>query len=597
MPDDTLDKIQINQLALLNENIPRGLLLNIVIGTAFSLVMLLQSSRLVVFSWLSLLYVTSLLRFVLHKYYLPPASGRRVTGTTRYHYALASAMAGTVWGIAVFLFKPSSLGEMLPIALTLAGVMAGGISVLSYLMASYAAFAVPITLSLIVGFLTINHPSAQALGIMLIVYMIACLYFGRAFNSVLTESLRLKFRNDELLRELRREKDVADQANMEKSRFLAAASHDLRQPLHALSLLFESLKSSDPDHSRQSLYGKIDLSLDTLSSLFNNLLDISKLDAGAVEVNIEDFNICEVASVAMNEQEPEAKRKNIFIRGHCSDVVVRSDRLFLERIIRNLLSNAVRYTHHGGVLVSCRVRNDHVRLQVWDTGIGIEKEEKSAVFCEFYQLHNTHRDRNQGLGLGLSIVRRLCDLLDHPLSLESRPGSGTVVTVLIPKGDPSSTTATENPAAYMPWNLQDRHILVVDDDIEILQATSRLLSGWGCIVSTAASSSDAMDIIRTYPKSIDIILSDLRLVGDENGIETLNTICNYLDDNVPAILITGDTDPERIRLAQKSGYKLLHKPLKPVQLRTALHQVLVARTATWSDNSYLTGNIDALGSV
>jgi signal transduction histidine kinase len=477
----------------------------------------------------------------------------------------------------MFFFKPETLGEMLPIALILAGVMAGGISVLSYLKESYASFATPIAITLITGFLTMGQQTATVMGYMLIIYTAACLYFSRSFNKVLTETLRLEHRNDALMAELRKEKEMAEQANRAKSRFLAAASHDLRQPLHALSLLFEAIKEADSIELRRSLYPKIEMSIEALSGLFNALLDISKLDAGVVEANLEDFYIQDVIKATMHEYETQAENKNLSMRVHCSDSIVYSDRVFLERIIRNLLSNAVRYTEAGGVLVSCRKRGDRVMFQVWDTGIGIPEAEISTVFSEFYQLHNIHRDRSQGLGLGLSIVRRLCELLDHPVELSSRPGTGSVVTILIPAGNPQHVRKESHPAAASPWDLTGLCVLVIDDDIEVLAATSVLLKKWGCQVITALSSSDALDKITAAAAKPDFALSDLRLPGNENGIQALDAIRSRLGTDIPAILITGDTRPERINLARQSGYKVLHKPLKPAQLRTAIHQLLTSR--------------------
>lgn len=565
--------IYIEQIRLLNKSIPRGLLLNVVIATPFALVMLIQSNITMVVSWLLLFYLTNLLRLVLHKYYFPPAQDKPITARTHYLYILGSAMAGAVWGSAIFIVKPESWDALVPIAMALAGVMAGGVSVLSYLVLSYVAFAVPIAISLASGFFFIEQQIAMTLGFMVVVYIIACLYFSRAFNKVLTEALQLRHEKDALMVDLRLKKELAEQANMAKSRFLAAASHDLRQPLHALSLLFEAVKETDSSELRKSLYPKIEVSIEALSSLFNSLLDISKLDAGVVEAKVEDFRLRDVINEVVYQIEAESQKKHLSLRLHCGDFVVKSDRIFIERIVNNLLSNAIRYTDSGGVLVSCRKRGDRVMLQVWDTGIGIAEDETSQVFTEFYQLHNIHRDRKQGLGLGLSIVKRLCELLGHPLELRSISGRGTVVSILLPAGDQQRIKHDFDTAPVMPWNITGLFVMVIDDDIEVLKATSVLLNKWGCQVVTATSSADAQEKINSA-RDVDLILSDLRLPGNETGIQALDAIRKQLGRDVPAILITGDTKPERIGLAQQSGYKLLHKPLKPAQLRTAIHMEL-----------------------
>ena len=565
--------IYVEQIRLLNKNIPRGLLLNVVIATPFALVMLFQSNTTMVVSWLLLFYLTNLLRLVLHKYYFPPAQDRPITASTHYLYILGSAMAGAVWGSAIFIIKPESWDALLPIAMALAGVMAGGVSVLSYLVLSYVAFAIPIAISLASGFFFIEQQTAMTLGFMVVVYIVACLYFSRSFNKVLTEALHLRHEKDALMVDQKFKKELAEQANMAKSRFLAAASHDLRQPLHALSLLFEAVKATDSSELRKSLYPKIEVSIAALSSLFNSLLDISKLDAGVVEAKIEDFSLRDVIKEVVYQNEAESEIKHLSLRLHCGDFVVQSDRVFIERIVSNLLSNAIRYTDAGGVLISCRKRGRRVMLQVWDTGIGIAEDEISRVFSEFYQLHNIHRDRKQGLGLGLSIVKRLCDLLGHPLELRSTPGSGTVVSILLPEGDQQRANQGIDAAPVMSWNIAGLCVMVIDDDIEVLKATSVLLNKWGCRVVTATSTADALEKINSAG-NVDLILSDLRLPGNETGIQVLDSIRKQLGRDVPAILITGDTKPERIGLAQQSGYKVLHKPLKPAQLRTAIHMEL-----------------------
>lgn len=474
----------------------------------------------------------------------------------------------------MFVFKPASLGELLPIAVTLAGVMAGGISVLSYVLLSYVAFVLPIAISFAIGSFFIDQLVALAIGFMGLIYTIAGLYFSYSFNKVLTETLWLRHENDALLDDLRIKKEIAEQANLSKSQFLAAASHDLRQPLHALSMLFEAVKETNSNDVRNSLYPKIETSIGALSSLFNSLLDISKLDAGAVEAKAENIQIKHIIQFILNQYETDAKEKNLSFRVHCGDAIVYTDPVFIERIFRNLISNAIRYTETGGILVSCRNRGNFVLLQVWDTGVGIAENEIDKVFGEFYQLHNPQRSRKQGLGL--SIVRRLCDLLDCSMELRSKPGSGSVISILLPKGDAQNIQKVADPEPLKPWQIAGLHVLVIDDDVEVLTATSILLNKWGCVVKTAKSSSEALENIN-FAEKADFILSDLRLPGQINGIELLDLIRARVGKDIPAILITGDTGPERIQLSQKSSYTILHKPLKPAQLRTAIHMALTPK--------------------
>ena len=251
-----------------------------------------------------------------------------------------------------------------------------------------------------------------------------------------------------------------------------------------------------------------------------------------------------------------------------------SDPLLLERVVRNLLSNAIRYTERGGVLIACRQRRDGVLLQVWDTGIGIPEERNAEVFEEFRQIDNPHRDRSRGLGLGLAIVRRLCALLGLPLTLRSRLGRGTVVSVLLPRAERAGAAAAV-PAPPQPvWDMRSRIVLVIDDERDVLQATAVLLERWGCKVLTAQSGEQGQALLRGAGLVPDIILSDLRLRDEETGIEAIAAVRAALRQPVPAVLLTGDTAPERIRLARESGYRLLHKPLQPARLRAALQRAI-----------------------
>lgn len=548
------------------------------LATLLAIVIYTPETRIASLTWLSFFYSVSIFRYFLHIRVFPPALHKTISKATRYLYVFGSLLSGIAWASALHFLDPTSLADLLLISMALVGVMAGGISVLSYLVESYSAFSLPIAASVGYSFFTTGSEVTELLGYMLLLFVISCLYFSRVFNKVLKETLLLQHKNDELLLEIKQEKEIAEQANLAKSKFLAAASHDLRQPLHALSLLFEAVKETKSNSTRETLYPKIDTSIDALSSLFNSLLDISKLDAGIVKPTITTFSLKRVIDSIVGQYEPEAKKNGLKLRVHCNDAIVRSDRVFIERTLINLLSNAIRYTNTGGILISCRSRNDSILLQVWDTGIGIDHDEIHAVFNEFHQLHNPQRDRKQGLGLGLSIVKRLCDLLGCKVELNSMLGTGTTVSVLLPKGNQADIQALDEFEPKQKWELTGFRVLVIDDDDEVLKATSVLLKNWGCLVVAANSSTQALELARST-EAPDFIISDLRLPGKINGIHLVDQILDMYNISIPAILITGDTDTDRILLTQKSGYKILHKPIKPAQLRTAMRMMLKSNSA------------------
>ena len=376
--------------------------------------------------------------------------------------------------------------------------------------------------------------------------------------------------------ELLEQSDEARQAALAKSRFLAAASHDLRQPLHALSLFVDVLKESKSDAERAALIPRIELSLDALRKLFDALLDISRLDAKVVKPEFSHFDLVELLQSLAAEFRSAASEKNLTLRVHARTAVVVSDRLLLERILRNLIGNAIRYTESGGVLLSARKRGGTVLVQVWDTGVGIAPEYQDDVFVEFRQLHNAHRDRNQGLGLGLAIVNRLSELLHHPLELRSQPGKGSVFSLRIPTGDPRMMVVKEAGGAPHSWDLSGRRIVVVDDEREIRDAMRTLLSKWGCEVITAGSLTEAVQVLHEKGTIPELIISDLRLRDGCTGVEAIDGLRARFGAAIPGILVTGETASEQLCLAKDSGYELLQKPVQPIRLRAVIQQHLTA---------------------
>jgi signal transduction histidine kinase/CheY-like chemotaxis protein len=563
------------RLRLLHQQIPRGQVLNVGLAIIFAATTGLQTQTHRPWLWLAGFLAVVVVRQLLYHYVMPPARGRPIRPSTYGLYAITAALSGAGWGSAVYVLDLGSTEVLLLTSFTLAGAMAGAVSILSYLLGTYVGFALPVALPLAFHFFTRGPEGSQTMGLMVLLFLAGCIYFARVFNGVVTETLSLKYANDALLLDLQRQKQIAENANVAKSKFLAAASHDLRQPLHALNLLIEVLKTAQADRDRAAIYPRVEQSLDALGKLFNALLDISRLDAAAVTPEPGDFRLAGLLGRCVREHEAEACRKGLRLRCRGCDARVHTDALLLERVVRNLLSNAIRYTERGGVLIACRQRRDGVLLQVWDTGIGIPEERIAEVFEEFRQIDNPHRDRSRGLGLGLAIVRRLCALLALPLSLRSRLDRGTVVGILLPWAEPADpAAAVPAPQPQPVWDMRGRIVLVIDDERDVLQATAVLLERWGCEVLMAESGEQAQALLRRDGLVPDVILSDLRLRDEETGIDAIAAVRAALGEPVPAVLLTGDTAPERIRLARESGYRLLHKPLRPAHLRAALQRAI-----------------------
>jgi signal transduction histidine kinase/ActR/RegA family two-component response regulator len=364
-------------------------------------------------------------------------------------------------------------------------------------------------------------------------------------------------------------------ANQAKSRFVAAASHDLRQPLHALGLFVAQLHGRLRAAERSQIISRIEEALSAMNELFSALLDISKLDAGATTVNITVFPVAQLLAHAETTFAGAAREKKLSFRALPSDAWVRSDFILLEQIVFNLITNALRYTQSGGVVVGCRKRGDQLRIEVWDSGIGIAPDQHDKIFGEFYRLGEPDRDRRAGLGLGLAIVDRLCRLLDHPIVVKSTVGKGSVFAVTVPLA-PANKRAIEAsivPRAQ-PSLSHDKLVLVIDDDPLVLEGMSGIFRKWGCRVVTADSDSKALKAAAEQDDVPDLIISDYHLANGRTGIATIEWLRGELAAPIPAFLISGDTDPATLHEAKVKGFHLLHKPVDPMALRAMFNQAV-----------------------
>ncbi|MBC8022697.1 MAG: response regulator [Burkholderiales bacterium] len=393
---------------------------------------------------------------------------------------------------------------------------------------------------------------------------------GRAGNRNAAESIAMRFENVELLQELTRQKEELDRANLAKTRFLAAASHDLRQPMQAVVLLVESLQERVHEPGVRRIVDNIRSSVTGMSSLLNEILDISRFDSGTVKPQRASFPISEVLDRVRSSFAQPAAQKGLALRVRGCDVVVDTDPVLLYRILVNLVNNALRYTERGGVLVACRRRAGGLSIEVWDTGIGIPPTQLDAVFREFYQVDNRERDRDKGLGLGLAIVERTARLLDHPMGVRSRLLRGSVFFLVVPFGDPARVRPAQ--AAPEAPVLAGCNVLVVEDARDIRAAMTVLLEGWGCHVLAAGSGAEADTVIARENVELHAILADYRLPGGENGIALLRRLA-WRHPRAGPVLISGDIDPALLREAEEARIPLLHKPVRPAKLRTLLGSI------------------------
>jgi len=393
----------------------------------------------------------------------------------------------------------------------------------------------------------------------------------------------LQQRIDEATAEMRRKKDEAEKANFDKSRFLAAASHDLRQPMHALGLFVGELQSRLDTVEQRKIASKVEESVEALSSLLDSLLDISKLDAGIVIPQIQGVDIEAIIKRLVQDFIPVAQRKNISLRVRCAHTMVLSDPVLLERILLNLLGNAIRYTpQNGTVLLGCRRRGEDLRIEVRDNGIGIPPAEQQNVFREFVQLANSARDRSKGLGLGLAIVDRLARLLHHSLTLRSAPGRGSTFAVTVPRmfgveellAEQGNASVAAMPRLDRMENLQ---VLVADDDMLVRISTAGILESWGCQVLVAGDLQESKELCSKA--QLDMVICDYRL-PDGDGLMLADYIKAHYEIQPAFILVSGDTAPEIQQAATERGLHLMHKPVRPAKLRSLVIFLLKNRSET-----------------
>src|SRR5581483_5577191 len=496
------------------------------------------------------------------------------TANGRWRWLALLLVGSTIWGVGPLLFlmdNPSADTLLTGIFLAVAGLSAPLVS--AWRPAVYVSL-LPSLVPLLVTLATrpLTGPSPVSTNSLLLASI------GAAFLLVLerltmtqSDSLALllatRFRNEDLVSQLRSQIEVAARANQEKTRFLASAAHDLRQPLHALGMFCAALEQRLNNTPEKPLVRNMMSAIESLEESFGAMLDISRLDAGVVQTSPQTFAIRDTFRRLYQQFAGDAEARNLALRFRATRRIVRSDPLLLERVLANLVQNALRYTRKGGVLVAARRHASGVALEVWDTGLGIPADKREMIFREFYQIDNPERDRGRGLGMGLAIVQRLCSLLEHPLDLASTPGRGSVFRLIVPVGEVSAIDAANTDADTLPPRRSGQvTVILIDDERTIREATRELLRPMHVNVLLAGTIAEAVALARDSGEQIEMILSDWRLRGQENGVEAVRAVRAGCGEATPAVLITGDTSPELLKLAHESGLVVLHKPLQPRQL-------------------------------
>ncbi|MEF7613656.1 ATP-binding protein [Aquincola sp. MAHUQ-54] len=501
-------------------------------------------------------------------------------------YLVLVLMQGAQWGAAVWLFW--DLGtpyHRLALILVSYAYTLGAVQLLVTQGAVFNAFISLVLLPTILRIATdASQPFHWQLAVVLGVIFVATLVIGRTHRSALEQAITLKARTDQLAAQLRIEKAAADAArsaaeaaSRAKTQFFAAASHDLRQPLHAMGLFAEALRQRIHDPEVASLVNSINESVDALEGLFGELLDITRIDSGGVEVNPHPVRMKELFTRLRLHFEPLAFEKGLALSFHGERHVAHTDPLLLERILRNLVSNAIRYTEDGGVLVSCRRRGGRLLVQVWDSGIGVSEAALPRIFDEFYQVHTSRpleAHHRKGLGLGLAIVKRLADLLQAPLRVQSRVDRGTVFTMELPAGIEQRRSERDiaPTKAALGLTLNGRRMVVVEDEAAVREGLVVLLQAWGAQVE-AFETVDAVRawVVHAGTQPPDLLIVDYRLPAGTTGLDALAVLrARWPQASIPAIVVTGSSLGGHEDESSLHDFHLLIKPVLPNKLRAMI---------------------------
>jgi signal transduction histidine kinase len=501
--------------------------------------------------------------------------------------------AGALWGTTAWIFYGrGDANQQIALAVTVYTFCIAAVPVLATQPRLFLAFAALCFVPLIsrVAF-DGTRPNWELAGILLLIFTLTSA-LARNYRQALEREIDLKLTSDRLADQLRLEKQVseaarqaADQArhvaevaSRAKTQFFAAASHDLRQPLHALGLFAEALRQKSRDDETMQLINSINGSVDALDGLFSELLDITKIDTGGVEPRPTDFQLDEVFRKIRLHFEPVAFEKGLMLKVRGGHRHAYADPLLVERIVRNLTANAIRYTNDGGVLVSARTRGPKLLLQVWDSGVGIGEADRERVFDEFVQLHDPAAapdpHQRKGLGLGLSIVRRLAALMNAPLTLRSRAGRGTVFTLELPLGRARPAAAPPlRSSAPLGLTLDRRLVVMIEDDPAVKSGLEVLLKSWGASVISFDSLQACEQWAQAAEPSMlqpDLIVADYRLESGHTGVEAIRALRGMLGRPIPAIVVTGSVLSSHEREAAEHDFHLLLKPVVPGKLRAMI---------------------------
>jgi signal transduction histidine kinase len=566
MPEKEQDaRVLREQVDSLYITAPNASLAAFCVALGLWLIMYWQTGHKGALVWAAIVHATQLVRFVGTKRYLAkPPHLRDIRGGGGW-YSNALLVNSIAWGLGPWLFFPKGNMPMTTLLmLVLLGMSSGGLASLAPYRRAIFSFTIPILLGLASAMLWQRDVTLAFLAFCTLAYLMVTLKFGLQQNRLLTEAMRARYEKEDLAQRLAEQVRLVERASLEKTRFFASASHDLRQPLHSLGLFGAALLSRLKATPDEPIARNLMHCVDALEASFSSMLDVSKLDAGVVEPSAGPLSVAALFRNLDATFSQQAEAQGVALRFKPGNKWLHVDPALIERLLGNLVHNALKFTETGGVVVLARSRAGQVSLEVWDTGRGVAPAELGRIFDEFYQVGNQERDRSKGLGMGLAIVRRLASLMNLPLIVQSRPGRGTVFKLLVPVSASQVETLPRIQTGMTSAGfraLASMRVLVIDDEENVRVSTAAALRQYGLHVEVADGRELALQLAQQLGPKLDVIISDFRLREDD-GIQVIAALRSALGRNVAALLVTGDTAPERVRQAQQSGLRVLYKPVK-----------------------------------
>ena len=535
-----------------------------------------EHSKPLLSAWFITLLVLALCRYItLRKF-----RNSRLSNTNYARWARLSLFWTVIWGmhwgiLPVFIMHSEMSLYTMCVVVVYTGFTASSVSSSAALFRNFLAFTLPATISLVGRFVYEGGNLYLIFAAMITFYFALNIMLARNSERLFISARKLNYENLALMQELEVKKEAAETATRSKDKFLAAASHDLRQPLHASGLLLSALEDYVNHNKGKQLLQEIHQTNNALNQSFNSLLDLSRLDAGVIKVNKIHFDLRSVIERTVKRLSPLAQEKGLVLKIECCGLTVYSDPIIVEQILYNLVSNAINHTRHGKVaIIADHSPDNRVRLRVSDTGVGIDDENLEEIFSEYYQAGNPERDRKKGFGLGLAIVSRMVTILESAIYVCSQTNQGSTFALYLEPGDADRLPKLVETDPLSTRVNDELFVLVIDDDNAILKSMKTLLTSWGWQVACAESGPAAIELLGEAGVPPDVIVADYRLRDFETGDQAIKAVRDEFNHDIPAVVVTGDTSKNRLLNLTQVGHKVLHKPVPPALLRATIINVL-----------------------